>query len=615
MVLVNRWYQVLQSFIAQDRLTLEELELITNTTSRTVKKTIQSLNEQIEHVAKIVENSGIYQLKIIDSKQFELVMNGSLKQHMDFNSSSKRTAVLIDHFMNDQDYLKIDDFSELLDVSRSTVNTDLRNLKLILQEYDISLIGTPNRGLLMQGKEEDLRMLYLYHAYDYLEYSSLSAPLLQKIEKLSLAKKLDFRTAGLWKKVVSLTLDRIQRGKTLKDAVPYYVNYFAEDPQVEELRVTIEECYSLTLSQFDFDFLCFPLNIFNNNMVKEQEKEYPIVRQLFQKMMAAIHNSVIITINEEELFENSQAHFMFLINRIIFRVQAYDIFNQEFRKKHAFAYELGDIGICALADFLKKPHRSTEVSYLAIYFELALKLDTSGNFKEIAIVCNTGKGTALMLKRQLNNVLGSNIRIAHYSEEEYQNADLNRYFAIFTTIPLAETKVPTTLIKLTDLFNDNWLLGEWKRIMVSKAASFENIHFKFKKLDKQKSYEENLVLMLNQLEKEDWISKGFKTYILQKSQEESAVIENGIAFPHGTNDHSNQIVVFIGSYSGKPSIEEIELVFLVAIPENLTMEAEDELLSFYDTIFTISSSTNLRSMVKDATSKEEYTRLLTKGEI
>ena len=91
-----------------------------------------------------------------------------------------------------------------------------------------------------------------------------------------------------------------------------------------------------------------------------------------------------------------------------------------------------------------------------------------------------------MLKRQLGNVLGPNIRIAHYSEEEYQTKDLNRYFAIFTTIPLNKTSVPTTLIKLTDLFNDNWLLGEWKRIIASKAASFENIHFNFKTLDSQK---------------------------------------------------------------------------------------------------------------------------------
>lgn len=584
MALVNRWYQVLQHFITQDRLTLEELELITNTTSQTVKKTIQLLNEQMEHVGKIVEVSGVYQLKVIDSKQFEVVMNGSLKQQMDFNSSSKRMAVLIDCFMKRQDYVMIDDLSELLGVSRSTVN-------------------------------KDLRMLYLHHAYDYLEYLSLSETILLVIEEISITKKLDFRTAGLWKKVIGLTLDRIQGGNTLPTAIPYYVNYFSDDAQVEELRVTIEESYSVTLSQFEFDFLCFPLNIFNNNIVDEEVADNSIVHQLFKGMMTTIHESVIIAIDEDQLFKNLRAHFMFLLNRIIFRVQTADIFGRDFRTKHAFACELAEIGIRALADVLNKPQCSAEIPYLAIYYELALKADTSGKFKEIAIVCNTGKGTALMLKRQLGNVLGPNIRIAHYSEEEYQTKDLNRYFAIFTTIPLNKTSVPTTLIKLTDLFNDNWLLGEWKRIIASKAASFENIHFNFKTLDSQKSYEENLLLMLNQLEAEKWIDGAFKSYILQKSQEESAVIENGIAFPHGINNQSDQIIAFIGSYPEKPSIEEIELVFLVAIPVDLTMEAEDELLSFYDTIFTISSSPSLRKKVKEVVSKEEYTQLLTKGEV
>ncbi len=385
MALVNRWYQVLQHFITQDRLTLEELELITNTTSQTVKKTIQLLNEQMEHVGKIVEVSGVYQLKVIDSKQFEVVMNGSLKQQMDFNSSSKRMAVLIDCFMKRQDYVMIDDLSELLGVSRSTVNKDLRNLKQLLQEFNISLIGTPNKGLLLQGQEADLRMLYLHHAYDYLEYLSLSETILLVIEEISITKKLDFRTAGLWKKVIGLTLDRIQEGNTLPTAIPYYVNYFSDDAQVEELRVTIEESYSVTLSQFEFDFLCFPLNIFNNNIVDEEVADNSIVHQLFKSMMTTIHESVIIAIDEDQLFKNLRAHFMFLINRIIFRVQTADIFGRDFRTKHAFACELAEIGIRALADVLNKPQCSAEIPYLAIYYELALKADTSGKFKEIAI--------------------------------------------------------------------------------------------------------------------------------------------------------------------------------------------------------------------------------------
>ncbi|MGP5429693.1 BglG family transcription antiterminator [Enterococcus malodoratus] len=613
MALINRWYQLLQHFITHDRLSLNELQKITDTSAQTTKKAIQLLNDQMERIAVIEERENIYSLKVMDSQQFSEIMNGSLKQQIDFNSSTKRIAVLIDCFMKQEGYIVIDDLSEVLGVSRSTVNKDLRNLKQIMSGYQISLIGTPNKGLKISGKESQLRLLYLHHTYDYLEQPTLSDELLQRIDEIALSKKLDFRTLGLLQKTIILTIQRIQAGKSLTQAVPYYVNYFADDQLLEELFVNLATDYSLTISKLDFDFLCFPLNIFNNNLVSEDQADNAEVKILFNYMMDQINEAVIINLDQERLFQNIRAHFMFLINRIIFQVETYDIFREEFKQKHAFAHELAEIGISALADFLKKPNQQAELSYLAIYFELALKSDAQPKMKEIAVVCNTGKGTALMIKRQLATVLGPNIRIAHYSEEEYETKDLDRYFAVFTTVPLKHTKATTAVIKLTDLFNENWLLSEWKRIVASKAASFEHIRFSFEQLDKQQAYEENLVALLEKLGAKQLIDDSFKAYILAKALEESAVIDNGIAFPHGINHQSEEILVTIGIYPEGPSLEEIELIFLVAIPENLTLAMEDELLSFYDTIFVISSNEALREQVKQISSKEEYRRLLVKG--
>ncbi|MFQ7233294.1 MAG: BglG family transcription antiterminator [Enterococcus hulanensis] len=419
MALINRWYQLLQHFITHDRLSLSELQKITGTSAQTTKKAIQLLNDQMERVALIEEKDNIYSLKVMDSYQFSEIMNGSLKQQTDFNSSTKRIAVLIDCFINQEDYIVIDDLSEALGVSRSTVNKDLRNLKQLMSKYQISLIGTPNKGLRIAGTESQLRLLYLQHAYDYLEQPTLSEELLERIDEIALSKKLDFRTLGLLQKTIILTIQRIQASKPLAQAVPYYVNYFAGDRLLEELFVSLATDYSLTISNFDFDFLCFPLNIFNNNLVPEERADNKEVKTLFQLMMDQINAAVIINVDQAELFQNIRAHFMFLINRIIFQIETYDIFREEFKQKHAFAHELAEIGVAALADYLQKPNQPSELSYLAIYFELALKSDAQPKMKEIAVVCNTGKGTALMIKRQLATVLGPNIRIAHYSEEEY----------------------------------------------------------------------------------------------------------------------------------------------------------------------------------------------------
>ena len=609
MALINRWYQLLQHFITHDRLSLNELQKITDTSAQTTKKAIQLLNDQMEQIAVIEEKDTSYSLKVMDSQQFSEIMNGSLKQQTDFNSSTKRIAVLIDCFMKQEGYIVIDDLSEVLGVSRSTVNKDLRNLKQLMTRYQISLIGTPNKGLKIAGTESQLRLLYLHHAYDYLEQSPLTEDLLQSIDEIALSKKLDFRTLGLLQKTINLTIQRIRSGKPLVQAVAYYVNYFSDDSLLEELFVNLATDYHLTISKFDFDFLCFPLN----NLVPEDQADTPEVKTLFDYMMNQINEAVIINLDQEELFRNMRAHFMFLINRLIFQVETYDIFREEFKQKHAFAHELAEIGIAALANYLQKPFQRAELSYLAIYFELALKLDTQPKMKEIAVVCNTGKGTALMIKRQLATVLGPNIRIAHYSEEEYETKDLDRYFAVFTTVPLKHTKTTTAIIKLTDLFNENWLLSEWKRIVASKAATFEHIQFSFEQLDKQLAYEENLILLLEKLRVQQLIDDSFRDYILTKAQEESAIIDNGIAFPHGINRQSEEILVTIGIYPDGRSTEDIELIFMVAIPENLTLAVEEELLSFYDTIFVISSSETLREQVKQIQTKEEYRQLLVNG--
>lgn len=613
MTLVNRWYQILQHFITHDQLTIAELKKITQTSTQTVKKTIASLNDQLEHIARITEKKQVYTLEIIDTTQFDSVMGGSLKQETDFNSGLKRIAFLIDYFcQHDDQYVVIDELAEQLEVSRSTVNKDLRQLKQLMESYKLSLTGTPNKGLILHGDESDIRMLYLYHAFDYLPQSVLPKAILQVIQQVGLEKKLDIQTIGVLKKVITITLKRIQQKKPMTEAIPYYCNYFASDPELEELLITIETTCSVTLSHYDWDFLCFPLNSFNTNLLKLKSLDDQVAYKLFKLMLDRIHQTMIFTLDEVVLYQKMQTHFMFLINRLIFRVQNIDIFGDEFKKKHAFAYELAEIGITALAEELKKPVLKNEISYLAVYFELMLKADPQNKMKEIAVVCNTGKGTALMIKRQLASVLGPNIQISHYSEEEYETKDLDRYFAVFTTIPLSHTKVTTSVIKLTDLFNDNWLLSEWKKITAQKAMAFTQFNFEFFHFEQQKSYHESLLVMLDELKLKKLITEDFVTYILKKAQEKSAVIENGIAFPHGINQASRDVIVAIGSYDN-PNSEEIEIIFLVAIPAELSIEVEDELMRFYDTMFAIAASQPLRRALKLVKSKSEYQKLSTRG--
>ena len=78
-----------------------------------------------------------------------------------------------------------------------------------------------------------------------------------------------------------------------------------------------------------------------------------------------------------------------------------------------------------------------------------------GSRKQIAVVCTTGRGTAAMIIQQLRRVLGNDVDITQYSEEDF-NVDLNQdYFAIFTTVPLKYKDSKSPVIQVNHLLMIN----------------------------------------------------------------------------------------------------------------------------------------------------------------
>src|SRR5699024_2175878 len=63
-------------------------------------------------------------------------------------------------------YLKLDDLSEEIYVSRSTIQNDLKNVKEILNEYGIQLETRPNYGIKLKGSELKLRFCMSEYIFD-----------------------------------------------------------------------------------------------------------------------------------------------------------------------------------------------------------------------------------------------------------------------------------------------------------------------------------------------------------------------------------------------------------------------------------------------------------------
>lgn len=611
MAVVNRWYRILELLVTQQRLTLEEMRSDLNVSLSTLQKSIEQLNELLDSDLQIKQEGQLVSLEVYDYRRLEDILAGSLRKESDFNSSSKRTSYLIKRLVRSSQPLLIDDLAEEIGVSRTTINKDLRQVKELAEVYQVRILGRPNRGLEVSGSELNLRLFYIHHVYAYFDSDSLTEESQSFLEDLYQTFKLPKKTQELLTKVIAITIARLRRQQQLQQPIAYYTNELADSDLVHQLIYHIEMNYHLSLSQYEQDFISYPLHIQYIDGLPYRSSPSRELLALFQKMVQKVKETLLVTFNEESLYLEMHRHLKFLLHRLIFHVQANDIFHGDIPNKYPLAFEMAKVAGQELQQSFGYQLAISELSYLALYFEMALREEESENrlrTRKIAVVCTTGRGTANMICRQLRRVLGQEISISRYSEEEFNPLEDDDYFAIFTTIPLKLTGLKSPVVHLTNLFDDQWLQDEWKRVNRYHQKNLETITLKFIRLSEEASYQAYLEKMVASLEKEGLVDSQFLNRTLDRELQQSTIFGNGIGFPHTINQKEGQTILMLAVLDPihQEGAEQVEFIFLVAIPQQVEGQMEAELLELYDDIFRISSDSSLKGDLKKVMTEAEF---------
>ena len=611
MAVVNRWYRILELLVTQQRLTLEEMRSDLNVSLSTLQKSIEQLNELLDSDLQIKQEGQLVSLEVYDYRRLEDILAGSLRKESDFNSSSKRTSYLIKRLVRSSQPLLIDDLAEEIGVSRTTIKKDLRQVKELAEVYQVRILGRPNRGLEVSGSELNLRLFYIHHVYAYFDSDSLTEESQSFLEDLYQTFKLPKKTQELLTKVIAITIARLRRQQQLQQPIAYFTNELADSDLVHQLIYHIEMNYHLSLSQYEQDFISYPLHIQYIDGLPYRPSPSRELLALFQKMVQKVKETLLVTFNEESLYLEMHRHLKFLLHRLIFHVQANDIFHGDIPNKYPLAFEMAKVAGQELQQSFGYQLAISELSYLALYFEMALREEESENrlrTRKIAVVCTTGRGTANMICRQLRRVLGQEISISQYSEEEFNPLEDDDYFAIFTTIPLKLTGLKSPVVHLTNLFDDQWLQNEWKRVNRYHQKNLETITLKFIRLSDEASYQAYLEKMVASLEKEGLVDSQFLNRTVNRELQQSTIFGNGIGFPHTINQKKGQTILMLAVLDPihQEGAEQVEFIFLVAIPQQVEGQMEAELLELYDDIFRIASDSSLKGDLKKVMTEAEF---------
>ena len=609
LAIVNRWYQILEILAAKKYVSIDDLKVQLHSSAQTIKKCISLLNEEIYGIAKIIFENGYFELRIEEYDLFLEIMNGTLKGELDFNSSTKRISYILKRLLDTNDYILIDDLSEELETSRGTVNKDIKYLKELVSNFGVQLSGKTNKGMYLEGEEFNFRLLYLYHVYDFLGKSAgLSEEVIDSLEEVEGLEQLDQISINLLKKVIDISINRIQKNRRIEEQIIHYTNYAQDNEVLETLFYHIETRCCITLSQYERDFISFPITITNTGFINTKWVDQDQLENLFRKMMTAIHDNFLIEIDDDLLYTEMQHHLMFLINRMVFHLETNDLFFNEIEKNYPFPYELAKVGITELGKQINRKPSNIEISYLAIYFELILRQTKNEEKRKIAIICSTGRGTAALIKRQVKAILGKEIVIEQFSEHAYEFENLKHYFAIFTTIPLKDSPSEVPVIRITNIFDDKWIKNEWGKLSRGNRLNQGAFTIRFEKLEKKEAYEEYLSQMVESLLHEQVVDNEFKQFIFEREQKQTTIFNNGVAFPHAVNKKQEQIVFYLGVLKEPIWTEAgmIQFIFLMGIPENINEKTEQELLELYDTMLKMVATAEIRAEILQLSQLEEF---------
>ena len=109
--------------------------------------------------------------------------------------------------------------------------------------------------------------------------------------------------------------------------------------------------------------------------------------------------------------------------------------------------------------------------------------------------------------------------------------------------------------------------------------------------------------MIKKLEKTDVVKKGFRKSVYKRESIGSTVLENGVAIPHGIPTEVNEIGLVILTLKRpiKWSNNWVDMIVLMAVPEDKTIEFESMILELYEMI----SNTDIIEEIKKIKSIDE----------
>lgn len=623
----NRCVYILKVLHKTPMIAISTLASKLNVSERTIRNDIKQLNVMLQNCAAIESKRGQYMLQVFDGAKFEIVFEEFTNSNELLNVTQNRLDYIFEKLMHAEEPVLAEELAYEMNVGRTTLMHDLKKLRMQLEPYFLSIAGITGQGLILRGRERDIRRYIIENVYEqvYQNYP-LDSEIVQIIADFFSKSSLEKSVQDSFTKFLTLMLDRFLTGHFVGELSTqfYQLNTRAEFHFVQNLMTRVEQYLHIELPLEEKLFVFLPIIGMRTpadiqDMLQFIELDQSI-QNLVDQIMGRIQEEMNLTISIGDFKAEFSYHLMFMINRLRFHVKLKNPMLDELHRKYPLACQMANIAADVVRQECDLVVSEDEKGYLASYFSVFL--EESGMWQNkayrVAVVSGTGRVTARLVAAQLRKVLDSTVELSLFAEDKVNCDLLDQYDIVLTTVELS-CSCNRPVIRIYEIFNEQELFHKIEKVRYWDQIDvpvLDNNWFvmtglldksRFFLLDACQTYQDALAYMTGELEKCGYVDDGFFDRLCRR-EEKGTMVLDAVAIPHSTQTVSSKLILSIGVFHKPMQYQNhhIRIIFMLALPQNTNKE-DDLLLRVYDEIIHITQDAQ---MIEKIASARDFQTLL-----
>ncbi|TDT00662.1 BglG family transcription antiterminator [Erwinia rhapontici] len=602
----NQRLAQLFDLLQNETLPQDELARRFAVSTRTVRTDINVLNELLaEHGASLVLNRGAgYQLKIEDLPRYTALLQQSPSHLRVPRTSPERVHYLLTRFLTSAFSLKLEDLADEWFVSRTTLQSDMAEVREWLARYQLAIETKPRYGMKLFGTEVAMRtcltdLLYQIAQEDIdsplLRLEALNSGMLDTLQPL-LQQCLSRFTIRLTDEgefylrlYCAVAVRRIGEGYPLtefsaedvdgdvRDAARHIVNLMrpmtgkAISPAEEAfLRVNIaarrvEDSVASVISPDDGDSLVdYILSYINTH--------YNFNLQ-----------------NDPQLHADLLTHIKTMITRVRYQIQIPNPLLSNIKQHYPMAWDVTLAAVSSWGKYSPYIISENEIGFLVLHIGVGLERHYNVGYQrhpQILLVCDTGNSTvrmieAMLLRKYPQIVVSNILSLREYELKENVEEDF-----VISTVRLSDKDKP--VVVMSPFPTDYQLEQIGKLVLLDRTRPymlerfFDASHFLI--LDRPMDRSELFRQLCDRLEEEGRVDETFYPSVEEREAIVSTMLGEGIALPHSLGLLAKKTCVYtvLAPEGIAWGDETAYVIFLLAISKTEYEEA----MAIYDLFVT-----------------------------